>query len=354
MRPSAILKKDLSLANQLINNPKTQLSVTENEAISSRWVVSICEELEVLQNNHLEAIMDRTEKTLAKILGEEIDAANDGKMQELAVDLVISNPYQPRKLFDENKLQELANSIKEHGVMQPILARKTTAGYELIAGERRLRACKLAGLASIPAVIRNTSDKDLRALALVENVQREDLTSLEKAKSLATLRSELQSTAQVAQAVGMTERTIERFLRIEKEITTLPDLAELLVTDRSADFTSLYDLTAIAQNLRKLARSNKREYERTLKRIKKTGLKSALPRLKSKFDTGAEKRSDKPETPPIYVKNGNGVYVLTVSLNMASHPDAAVLKQYSQAFTEFMRIAEGLNSKTLSQETGNE
>ena len=102
-----------------------------------------------------------------------------------------SNPYQPRKVFDEEALQELANSIKEHGVFQPIIVKKSIKGYEIIAGERRVKASMLAGLEEIPAIIRDFNDTQMMEIALLENLQREDLTAIEEATAYKKLQETL-------------------------------------------------------------------------------------------------------------------------------------------------------------------
>lgn len=98
-----------------------------------------------------------------------------------------SNPYQPRKKFNEDTLNELAQSIKEYGVVQPVIVKKSVKGYELIAGERRTRASRLAGLTEIPAIIKDFSDQEMMEIALIENIQREDLNPIDEAKSVANI-----------------------------------------------------------------------------------------------------------------------------------------------------------------------
>ena len=113
---------------------------------------------------------------------------------ELNVDEIRPNPYQPRQVFDEKALNELAHSIKENGVFQPIIVKKSIKGYEVIAGERRLRASKLAGKATIPAIIRQLSDDKMAEIALLENLQRENLNALEEAKAYKKLIEQLNIT----------------------------------------------------------------------------------------------------------------------------------------------------------------
>ncbi len=113
------------------------------------------------------------------------DKRTDGVANEVPVDKLVPNPYQPRKTFDLSELEGLAQSIKENGVFTPILVRENQAGdYYIVAGERRSRAAKLAGLKTIPAVIADLSDDEMQRIALIENVQREDLNPIEVAKSL--------------------------------------------------------------------------------------------------------------------------------------------------------------------------
>lgn len=113
---------------------------------------------------------------------------------ELNIDELRPNPYQPRTVFDEKSLQELANSIKENGVFQPIIVKKSIKGYDVIAGERRLRASKMAGKKTIPAIIRQLSDEKMAEIALLENLQRENLNPLEEAKAYKSLIETLKIT----------------------------------------------------------------------------------------------------------------------------------------------------------------
>lgn len=110
-----------------------------------------------------------------------MDTATENDISQLPVADIRPNPYQPRKKFDKEALEELATSIKNYGVFQPIIVRKSIKGYDLIAGERRLRASKIAGLSTIPAIIKDFSDDMMREIGLLENLQREDLSAIELA-----------------------------------------------------------------------------------------------------------------------------------------------------------------------------
>ena len=134
---------------------------------------------------------------------------------EVAIARVRSNPHQPRKRFDEDGLASLTQSIAEHGVLQPILVTETVDGYQLVAGERRLRAAQAAGLERIPAVVRQLADRDQLELALVENLQREDLDPLETADAYRQLIDEFGfSQDDVADRVGRARSTVANTLRL--------------------------------------------------------------------------------------------------------------------------------------------
>lgn len=110
-----------------------------------------------------------------------MENATTNEIQDISVNEIRPNPYQPRKSFNEDALRELSESIKNHGVFQPIIVKKGIRGYDLIAGERRLRASKMAGLDKIPAIVKDLSDDEMREIALLENIQRENLTAIELA-----------------------------------------------------------------------------------------------------------------------------------------------------------------------------
>ncbi len=114
----------------------------------------------------------------------EIVKENKNDVTMLNLDEIRSNPYQPRKTFSDESLKELAASIKEYGVVQPVIVKKSIKGYELIAGERRCRASRLAGLKQVPAIIKDFTDQEMMEIALIENIQREDLNPIDEAKSV--------------------------------------------------------------------------------------------------------------------------------------------------------------------------
>jgi ParB family transcriptional regulator, chromosome partitioning protein len=134
---------------------------------------------------------------------------------EIALDKIVPNEYQPRKVFNDEKLQELAASIKEQGVIQPIIVHRSGGGYQLIAGERRWRASRLAGLKTIPALIKEATKRELLEMALIENIQREDLNPLEAAEAYKRLQDEFKLTQEdLAKRVGKERSTVTNFLRL--------------------------------------------------------------------------------------------------------------------------------------------
>lgn len=150
------------------------------------------------------------------VTAEQAREALDGKLMRLPIEMISRGKYQPRRDMHPEALEELAESIKAQGVMQPIVVRPTgNDRYEIIAGERRWRATQLAGLDKIPAVVRDVPDEAAIAMALIENIQREDLNPIEEAMALKRLQDEFELTHQeVAQAVGKSRTTITNLLRL--------------------------------------------------------------------------------------------------------------------------------------------
>ena len=123
-----------------------------------------------------------------------LDSATENDIQEIKLAEIRPNPYQPRKNFDQDALKDLADSIKTYGVFQPIIVKKSIKGYDLVAGERRVRAAKMAGMETIPAIVKDFSDEMMREIALLENLQRENLTAIELAWAYKGIIDSLQIT----------------------------------------------------------------------------------------------------------------------------------------------------------------
>lgn len=150
------------------------------------------------------------------------DAENvviEGNVQQVKITEIVPNPFQPRKIFAQESLQELAASIEEYGIIQPLIVRVISDGFELVAGERRLRASKLAGLSQVPVIIKEFTDKEVAELAMIENLQREDLHFLEEAEGFQQLITSFGFTQEeLAKRMGKNQSTIANKLRLLKLI----------------------------------------------------------------------------------------------------------------------------------------
>lgn len=159
---------------------------------------------------------------MSKRLGRGLDALipslsvnDDDKVIEISLSQLRPNPYQPRKTFDEDSIKELAESIKQHGIIQPIIVRTVLKGYEIIAGERRFRASQFCGNATIPAVVRSFSDQQVMEIALIENLQREDLNAIEVAIAYQALIDKFKLTQEeLSMKVGKSRSHIANFVRL--------------------------------------------------------------------------------------------------------------------------------------------
>lgn len=148
---------------------------------------------------------------------------------KVSLDELRSNPYQPRQVFDEDALKELAASIKEHGVFQPIIIKKSIKGYEIIAGERRVKASKIAGLKEIPAIVREFTDTEMMEIALLENLQRENLNSIEEASAYKQLIKNLNLTQEkLAERLGKSRSHITNMLGL----LSLPEATQNLISTK--------------------------------------------------------------------------------------------------------------------------
>ena len=177
---------------------------------------------ELFNNENLD--IESFEKTI-------VENAHKDEIIEVDLSELRVNPYQPRKIFDEDALKELSESIKEHGVFQPIIIKKSIKGYEIVAGERRVRASKLAGLTHIPAIIRDFTDEQMMEIALLENLQRENLTAIEEAVAYKSLLENLHLTQdELSRKVGKSRSHITNIiglLRLPKDIQELVNTSKI-------------------------------------------------------------------------------------------------------------------------------
>lgn len=215
---------------------------------------------------------------------EEVDVKKE-EVLDLPLNELRPNPYQPRKTFDEQSLKELANSIERSGVFQPIIVRRSQIkGYEIIAGERRFRASRLAGKTNIPAIIRNFDEEMMMQIAVLENLQREDLNPLEEAEAYDMLMKNLKLTqAQVAERLGKSRPYIANYLRL----LSLPKLVKEMVQEERLSMGQARTLLGLKDksNLLKLANRcvkenlTVRQLEKIVSEMNDSKEKKKIPRL---------------------------------------------------------------------------
>lgn len=203
----------------------------------------------------------------------EAESSGRDSLRSLPLDLISAGPYQPRSIFDQDRLEELAESIRHQGVIQPVVVRaKGDDSYELIAGERRWRAAQLAGIDRIPAIIRKVPDEIAIAMALVENIQRENLNPIEEATALKRLVEEFQMTHQEAgEAVGRSRSAVSNLLRLlvlSEEVRELVDARHLEMGHARALLTLEPALQAQAAREVVAKDLSVRETEKLVRRLK--------------------------------------------------------------------------------------
>ena len=225
-----------------------------------------------------------------------LEAAPGDTLHSLPVDALTAGKYQPRKHWDEAKLAELAESIKAQGVIQPIVVREIAdhggRTYEIIAGERRWRASKLAGLAEVPVVVREVDDRTVVAMALIENIQREDLNPLEEANALQRLIDEFDLThAQAAEAVGRSRAAVSNLLRLLE----LPPAIRALVESRRLEMGHARALLTLAPDLASKLASDAAEHGWSVREVEHRAQQFALgkvPEGKRNKPTKAKPQAD--------------------------------------------------------------
>ncbi|MDY0276572.1 MAG: ParB/RepB/Spo0J family partition protein [Acholeplasma sp.] len=184
-----------------------------------------------------------------------IDRVLDGEViLEIKLDDIHTNPSQPRKVFNDDKIEELANSIKQHGVFQPIILKKTNDGYIIVSGERRYRASKLAGLDKIPAVVRNYTKEKTIEISLVENLQREDLTPIEEANAYELMIKELNLTQnEVANKVGKSRSHVTNIIGLLK----LPEKVQEMILNKQISMGHARSLSKLKDEKKIIELANK-------------------------------------------------------------------------------------------------
>jgi ParB family chromosome partitioning protein len=186
-------------------------------------------------------------------------SATSDEIVEVNLEELRKNPYQPRKIFDEEALKELSDSIKTYGVFQPIIVKRSVRGYEIVAGERRVRASKMAGLSTIPAIIKDFSDEQMMQIALLENLQREDLTSIEEANAYRDILNSLQITQEdLANKLGKSRSHITNMIGLLKLPLSVQDmlLKRAISMGHARVLSKLEDISQIEQLARRIISEN--------------------------------------------------------------------------------------------------
>jgi len=264
------------------------------------------------------ALQHATEKVGSELSGSDV-------LKSLPLDLISPGPYQPRSIFDADRLQELAESIHHQGVIQPIVVRvRANDDYELIAGERRWRAAQIAGIKNIPAIIREVADEIAIAMALVENIQREDLNPIEEATALRRLVDEFQMTHQEAgEAVGRSRSAVSNLLRLLElslEVRELVDAKHLEMGHARALLT--LDSSMQAQAAREVVSKglSVRETEQLVRRLKNPPVRKA-PVLDPDVQQLQDKLAEKLCARVKLTHNAKGKGKLVIAYNSADELD---------------------------------
>ncbi len=245
-----------------------------------------------------------------------LDSADQDDIKQISLSEIRSNPYQPRKTFNDEALKELAESIKNYGVFQPIIVKKSIKGYDLVAGERRVRASKLAGLDKIPAIVKDFSDDMMREIALLENLQRENLTAIELAWAYKGIIDSLHITQdELANKLGKSRSNVTNVLGLlrlptsvqemvltgklsmghARELSKLEDTAEIkkyanVVVEKGLSVRELEKLMSFeeikkANPIKKIKENNEYKYvERELREVLGTKVKVGNKKLEISFE----------------------------------------------------------------------
>jgi ParB family chromosome partitioning protein len=280
-----------------------------------------------------------------KVLGRGLSAllgtpeAETDQLRQIDIDRILPNSHQPRKAFDEDRLDELANSIHEHGVVQPIVVRPLDDGFfQLIAGERRWRASQRAGLLRIPAVVRETAEQLALEIALIENLQREDLNPMEEAQAYERLIVDFGLTQEeVARRVGKSRATVAnmlRLLRLPVEVQQWLRESQLS-TGHAKALLSLSDLSTILDAARKVIHGNYsvRQAEQLVARYSQDGTAKDEPALSAEPDT---------EDPNVKAAIRALEQVLGTKIAIQQNGGKGKIEIHFYSFEEMNRLYEGL------------
>ncbi|MGG2197596.1 MULTISPECIES: ParB/RepB/Spo0J family partition protein [Paenibacillus] len=264
---------------------------------------------------------------------------DDDKVVEIPLSQLRPNPYQPRRNFNDETIQELASSIKEHGVIQPIIVRSVLKGYEIIAGERRYRASQVSGLPTIPAVIKKFTDQQVMEIALIENVQREDLNAMEIAIAYQALIDQFSLTQELLSVkVGKSRSHIANFLRLLQ----LPEEVKQYVSRGTLSMGHAKAIVALKDKklIKALADTAIKEQWSVRE------LEEEVKKLEEKADTKKAKQKPKRKDPYIdqVEENLREMYRTTVKIRHSNNKGKIELLYYSN--DDLNRLLELLQGKT--------
>ncbi|MCL4491060.1 MAG: ParB/RepB/Spo0J family partition protein [Nitrospirae bacterium] len=289
------------------------------------------------------------------------------KVLKIPVDKIRPNPFQPRRFFDQNALEELAKSIKQDGLNEPVIVRKVNEEdseflFELIAGERRLRAVKLLGEQAIDAIIKDYDDHRTKRIGLVENIQRENLNTVEIAYGIKSLKNDYEEEYReqngvmdekavietIANEIGKDGKTVGRYLRIYEGVIAVPEMEALFRghSDRIS-FRDAKEYAGVADKLRSLKKSNNREYGRILKKLTKSfsdkkdreSIRKAVDYLHQYFNKDKKSTGDAVLTPHELFFETGGKLVLNVEVRKNSVLTVEDISCIEEACRQFvMRI----------------
>lgn len=306
--------------------------------------------MEEREGFNLSGYLNKTINELANVSNNDLT-----KIIEVPLSEIKPNRHQPRKHFDKKALEELANSIKENGVIQPIILNKLQfpegeIQYEIVGGERRWRASQIAGKTTIPSIIRQLSDSELKTIALIENTQREDLTNTEKAISILNLKEEFNDIDVLSRYISFNKKTIEKYVRIGKAITANAEIASMFDPSQNIDFTLLHDITKYIEKLLDIEKSNYRVYYSIIKGLKKHGpTKNGLKYLERRFSPKNKNHSgDKTGIIACDLKNTERELIFSVKLRKNNTTDAEIEK-INQSVTQFISALSALKQTELNQ-----
>jgi ParB/RepB/Spo0J family partition protein len=265
----------------------------------------------------------------------------------IPTDLIDPNPYQQRTEFSRESLQELGESIKDKGQLQPAAVRAVsvngTTRYQLIYGERRWRACQMVGL-PLRAVVRDVPIEDAEVFALIENIDRENLCFWDLMNGVANMRERLGSSDIVATAIHRGRRYVERVIKAHGDITSAPEIAEVFADQRKAlDYSTALKFSAITDEIRKVRTSDNRQYRRYVQKLAREGIKGAVDGIYSKLKRDGKERKAEPDfgVKPL-LRDTERQLSLQVSLSKLVPLREERLAEIKRLISEFVQKAEAL------------